>query len=109
MNNKYVIRKLFETFTIILFIIQFQQSVRKYFHHPVVEQSSRVPVGDIPIPVVYVCQANQFNYTRAKGNGYRYFTNLMAGILTNSTSISWQGKDGNQTFKDLESLLLDSD
>ena len=109
MNNKYWIRKLFQTFTIILFIIQFQQSVRKYFQHPVVEQSSRVPVKDLPIPVVYVCQANQFNYTKAMEYGYLKFTRFLAGILTNSTNISWQGKDGNQTFKDLESLLLDSD
>ena len=33
----------------------------------------------------------------------------MLGILMKSTNISWLGKEGNQTFKDLENLLFDSD
>ena len=109
MKNKYVIRKLFQMLTIILFIIQFQQSIRKYFQYPVVEQTSRVPVKDLPIPVVYVCQTNQFNYENGKENGYTLFFSFMSGSLMNSTKLSWQGKEGNQTYKALESILLDHD
>ena len=109
MKHNDMIRKVFQVFTIILFIIQFEQSLKKYFQFPVVEQTSRVPVKDFPLPVIYVCQANQFNYTKARENGYRYFTHFMLGILMNSTNISWQGKAGHQTFTDLKDLLFDSD
>jgi hypothetical protein len=108
MKNKDMIRKVFQTLAFIYFIIQFQQSVRKYFQYPIVDQTSRIPVKDLPIPVVYACQANQFNYRKAQDNGYLSFTHFMAGILMNSSKISWQGKEGNQTYKDLEYLLLDS-
>ena len=109
MKNKDMIRKVFQTFTIILFIIQFQQSVRKYFDYPVVEQTSRIPVQDLPIPVVYICHPGQFNYKKAKDLGYTSFTSFLLGIHTNNTNISWKGKWENSTFKDLENILLDPD
>jgi hypothetical protein len=109
MKNKDMIRKVFQTFAIILFTIQIQQSVRKYFHYPVLEQTSRVPVKDIPHPVVYVCHDNQFNHPKAREKGYKYFHYYLLGIMMNGKNISWQGENGNQTFKDLEKSLLDSD
>ena len=64
---------------------------------------------DLPAPVVYVCQANQFNYTKARNHGYRTFTYFTEGIMINSSKISWNSKDGNMTYKELENLLLDYD
>ena len=104
-----MIRKVFQTFAIILFVFQFQQSVRKYFQYPVVEQKSRVSVKDLPNPVVYVCHESQFNYTKALINGYRHYSFFMAGIRENSTTILWGGKWENETYKDLENILFDSD
>ena len=109
MKNKDMIRKVLQTFAIILFIFQFQQSVRKYFQYPVVEQTSRIHVKDWPTPVVYVCQASQFNYPKALDNGYMYFTDFLLGIMMNTTRISWKGKWGNKTYTDLEDIILDSD
>ena len=104
-----MIRKVFQAFTILLFIFQFQQSVRKYFRYPVVEHKSRVSVRELPSPVVYVCHVGQFNYAKAKNNGYRSFTHFMAGIKSNRSDVIWQGYDRNQTYKHLENMLLDSD
>ena len=109
MKNKDMIRKVFQTFTIILFIFQFQQSVRKYFQYPVVEQKSRIPVKDLPNPVVYVCHESQFKYTEALENGYKTFNRFAAGQMENSTHISWKGKWGNTTYKGLENMLFDYD
>ena len=109
MKNKDMIRKVFQTFAIILFVFQFQQSVRKYFQYPVVEQTSRIAVKDIPDPVVYVCQANQFNYRKAKDQGYSSFTNFMTGINDYAKNITWQGYYRNQTYNELENMLLDFD
>ena len=104
-----MIRKVFQTFSIILFVFQFQQSVRKYFEYPVIEQTLKMPVKDLPIPVVYVCHSSQFNYTQAHYHGYKYFTTFMSGNIMNKTNVSWRGKWGNSTFKELEYILLDSD
>ena len=109
MTNQEFIRKLFQALALILFIIQFQQSVRKYFQDPIVVQTSRVPVEALPAPVVYVCQVDQYNYTKGKQIGYPYFTYLMTGFLENSSIISWKGKYQNQTYKDLEKELFDYD
>ena len=110
MKNQELIRKVFQTFTVILFIVQFQQSVRKYFEYPVVVQTSQVAVQDLQAPVVYICQDDQFNYTKSISNGYEFFTKFMAGILMNTTStITWNGYHGNHTYKELENLLFDYD
>ena len=106
MKNKDMIRKVFQIFSFILFVIQFQQSVRKYFQYPLVEQNSRVSVKDLPNPVVYVCHENGFNYQKANDYGYKYYSRFLSGIRENSTTISWGGKWGNSTFKDLEMVVL---
>ena len=107
MKNKDKIRKVFQTFTILLFIFQFQQSVQKYFQYPVVEQTSRILVEDLPNPVVYVCHEGQFNQASARNNGYIFSPRFLSGIREKSNTISWSGKWGNSTFKDLEHILLD--
>ena len=109
MKNIDIIRKVFRTLTFILFIIQFQQSIRKYFQYPVVEQTSRISVKKLPNPVVYVCHESQFNYTKALDNGYKSMNRFMSGIMVNSTNISWRGKWVNATYKDLENILFDFD
>ena len=106
MKNQELIRKVFQTLTVILFIIQFQQSLKKYFEHHVVVQTSHVLVQDLQAPVVYICQ---FNYTKSESNGYKYITHFMAGHLMNTNTISWKGYYGNHTYKELEALLFDYD
>ena len=109
MKNQELIRKVFQTLTVILFIIQFHQSLKKYFEHPVVVQTSHVLVQDLQAPVVYICQDDQFNYTKSESNGYKYITHFMAGYLMNTSTISWKGYHGNHTYKELEALLFDYD
>ena len=71
-----------------------------YFSYPFVAQTSQVPVNDLPVPVVYVCQADQFNYTQARRYGCEYERRFMAGILTNSMSVIFLG------MEDMEIQLL---
>ena len=107
MLNQKGLRKIFQITALILFIIQFKQSVRKYFQAPVVVQESRVPVKDLPPPIIYVCNTNQFNFTIARNHGYKTISRFIAGILTNDSNISWNGKDRNLSFKYLESVIFD--
>ena len=109
MTNREMIRKLFQTMALIFFLVQFHQSVRKYFSYPVVEQTSQTLVENLPPPVVYICQDSQFNYSVAKSYGYQLEANFMAGILNNYGPVTWKGKYGNLTFKDLEKIIFDHD
>ena len=77
MLNQKGLRKIFQITALILFIIQFKQSVRKYFQAPVVVQESRVPIKDLPPLIIYVCNTNQFNFTIARNHGYKTISRLL--------------------------------
>ena len=105
MKNRVIIRKIIQTLAVIFFIIQFQQSVRKYFQYPRVVQTSRVSVEDLPAPVVYICQADQFDNKKAQAIGYVSYEYFMQGIMNFST-ISWNGIYGNLSYQNLEDQLF---
>ena len=97
---------------IALFVIQFQQSIKKYLEFPVVVQTSTVPVKDLPTPTVYICQTEQFNFTEARTLGYDTLQRFVGGVLKrdNSTYLfSWKGKEGNLTYEELENMLFVND
>ena len=112
MKNQEKVRKLFQTLALILFLIQFQQSIRKYLQRPVVVHTSRVHVRDLPSPVVYICQTDQYNHAKGKTYGYSGFSRFISGIQKISDDfhiISWNNKEGNLTYNDLEKILFEHD
>ena len=109
MKNMKIFRKIFQFLAVILFIIQLEQSVRKYFKYPVVVQSSRVSVSELPAPIIYICNTDQFNYTEANNHGYRYLSWFLAGIKRNKKLILWTGNEENMTYIDLENLFFNYD
>jgi hypothetical protein len=74
-----------------------------------VVQTSKVPIEDLPKPVVYICQADQFNQTNAESFGYNLIKPFLEGMLIGRNTTSWHGKDGNLTYKELESIIFDYD
>ena len=109
MKNMHMIRKLIQIILLFLFLIQLHQSLGKYFEYPVVTQTTIVPVEQLPAPVVYICQNDQFNYTSANTNGYQFQTQFFAGIRMGRNTLSWNGKNGNIIYQDLEKMLFDFD
>ena len=102
-----MIRKIIKTLAVIFFTIQFQQSVKKYFQYPRVVLTSRVPIVDLPAPVVYVCQDDQFDNKKAQPLGYANYQNFMQGILNNNFStFSWNGINGNISYQILKDQLF---
>ena len=112
MTNQKLIQNLFKLLALILFTIQIRESISKYLNSPVVVQISQVSVADLPPPVVYICQADQFNFTKARSQGYAYFRQFLIGKfkLDDSSTIktSWKGKYGNLTYEELESYVFDN-
>ena len=102
MESQKLIRKVIQILAFFFFIVQFQKSVRKYYEYPVVVQTSKVPIEDLPQLVVYICQADQFNQTNAESFGYNLIKTFLEGMLIGRNTTSWHGKDGNLTYKELE-------
>ena len=78
---------------------------------PIVQQTSTISLSDLdlPVPVVYVCQEGQYNYTESKIHGYDYNTNFASGELNRpnsyNESFSWKGLTKNWTFGELQTKL----
>jgi hypothetical protein len=109
MKKQEMIRKLFQIIAFILFCIQVQQSVKKYFQFPVVVEKSTIPVEELPSPVVYICQDDQFNHSKARRHGYEYIMNFATGTMMNNKNVTWNGKDNDVTYQDLENMLFKND
>ena len=64
-----------------------------------------VSLGEIPKPIVLICNTNHFNYTSARSYGYNYQINYLAGNTNRSRFTSWSGQMGNITSEDLMWIL----
>ena len=84
-------------------------SLSKYLKRPVVKEISSTTLDQGPQPMVYLCQKNYFNYSLARTYGYEYRPNFLAGILHNSTSLSWRSIYDNATFQMMSKLFYNSD
>ena len=85
-------------------------SFLQYLEKPVVQQKSSIKNDDIQKPYFYVCQNDQFDYTRSKEIGYDDLVSLALGSLNDeSAKYSWKGKNENWTFKELQDLLFEHD
>ncbi len=78
---------------------------------PIVQQTSTISLSelDLPVPVVYVCQEGQYNYTESQIHGYNYNTDFASGELSrpnsNNETFSWKGLAKNWTFGELQTKL----
>ena len=92
-----------------IFIFQMYNSIQKYIEKPVIPKKSTMPYIEIDKPVIYVCQEDQFNYTKAQNNGYRRKTFYTIGKLEDSENISWRGLNKDRSAIKLQEHLFDVD
>ena len=86
-----------------------QNSLSKYLEGPIIQQTSFQTFDKITLPIIYACQDSQFNFKKARNYGYSYIVSFLTGVLDGSDTISWNGKYGNRTFKELQNELFESD
>ena len=84
-----------------------QNSVRKYFEKPVIEQTSAKFLKDIQMPTVYICQDSQFNWLKSSSVGYESFARFTIGQVGYSDNLTWTGKYRNTSFKSLQQEIFD--
>ena len=102
-------RLLFELIAFGIFAYQMKNSVEKVLDKPVIKVSSITSVDAISKPIFYICQDNQFSYTKAKETGYNQISHFTSGRLSNSDDITWKGRYNNMTFQKLQDTLFESD
>ena len=81
-----------------------QNSLWKYLSKPIVQQTSKTSLDEIEKPIIYVCQDNQFQYSKSIEYGYKYLEDIIRGDIGNG-KISWKGKHGNLTYRELQKCL----
>ena len=64
------IRKIFQLLSLAIFLYQMQNSLRKYFEIPKTRHTSTTTFDKVKKPVIYICQSDQFNYSKAEEHGY---------------------------------------
>ena len=99
-----IIRKIFQVLSFAIFLYQMQNSVRKYFEKPKTQHTSTTTFDKVKKPVVYICQSDQFSYSKAEEHGYTKLAHFTFGIL-GYPNISWNGNFRNTTFKDLQQYI----
>ena len=104
-----LIRLLVQGIALISFIFQMSISIQKYDEKPVIQKKSTRPFGEIDKPVIYICQEDQFNYTKAKENGYTRKTFYTIGKLEDTENISWTGLNNDRSAIKLQEHLFDVD
>ena len=100
------IRILYHLVAFTIFIFQAQQSLNKYFQHPIVIQESWTNVNTIEKPHLKVCFRSYFDYGRASEYGYDMHSKYLAGIIPNSTRSTWLGISQNLTFQEINKILF---
>ena len=102
-------RGLFQIFALGLFVYQFQNSIFKYISAPIVQQTSTTTFDEIKKPIIYLCQDGQFDYNKSRSYGYKSSTTFTRGTVTGIDGFSWNGKDGNLSFKEIQDRIVKYD
>ena len=76
-----ILRILFQILAFAIFTYQMKNSVLKYIEKPILQQSSRSTIDEIQLPLLYVCESSQFNYSRSQDYGYDSYTDFIIGHL----------------------------
>ena len=92
-----------------IFLIQSKQSLDKYLAYPVIIQKSFTNINMIEKPDIQVCYHSFFDYEKAAEHGYSWRSKFLTGLLPNSTTPSWRGKNGNSTFQEIQHLIYEKD
>ena len=99
-----IVKGIFLTAALAVFVYQMFQSVQKYRAAPIVKSTQIINLKDMKPPVFYVCQRDQFNSKVAKDHGYSRINLFFDGKLMaphNGSIPSWKGIKSNKTSKEL--------
>ena len=66
-----------------------QQAFNKYASKPKVRETSVERLNNIQKPLMYICQEDQFNFTKAKQIGYESNSAYLSGFLNRTETPTW--------------------
>ena len=103
------LRTLVQMIAFAIFVYQMQHSIKQYVEKPIVQVSSTTSIDNIKMPIIYVCQNDQYDYTVSNFYGYEWMSHFFGGQLSGTTKISWRGKHNNMTFRKIFSKIFPFD
>ena len=112
-----MLRTLFLLFVLGIFLFQMYNSVKKYIEGPVVQETKTTSWDAIQKPVIYACQANQYNQ-HARQYGYQSLSKFLIGEANGrlvgedwntANYTTWKGVYNNLTFQKAQALFYDFD
>ena len=109
MERKKLLNTLIQILAFLMFIYQMQNSIGIYIRAPIVQENSVANLDEITMPLIYVCEDGQFDYHKSAFYGYRTYKKFFNGNLKDYDYISWKGKDGNKSYKVLQTELYNAD
>lgn len=95
------LRIIYHLVVLIIFVFQAQESIYKYFQHPVVIQKISTTIDKIEKPAVHICRKEYFNYVKAKDYGYSMQSKFLAGMIEDYTAPTWKGIDQDSNFSSI--------
>ena len=83
------------------FVYQMKQSILKYIDSPI--SISKIHSDQPhPGPVLFVCQSDQYDYTKSYRFGYQSMGHLWSGTMIHEDKkYTWKGKYGNLSFDEM--------
>jgi hypothetical protein len=99
-------RTTFQCLAFGIFLFQMQGAVRKYMSKPLIKEHSKGSLEDIQKPLIYLCQDNQFSYSKAADLGYSLYSQYLVGNSSKSDTLTWVGgNSSDQTYDEIEKEL----
>ena len=93
-----------------LFAVQMVQALMKYNSNSTFASTELVSITDVKMPLITMCQSNQFNHAAAKQMGYQRMIDFVVGNITeeNGGYLQWRGNI-NTTFNSTIEMLYNVD
>lgn len=108
MINIRFIRLGFQVLATTIFMFQMQQSIKQYLDCPyAMIKSIKQKSMSKNMPKIYICQIDQYDYTKSKEFGYTWMNDLLIGRIhgVNGTA-TWQSSSRNKKYKTLTEQLF---
>ena len=105
-----VLRFLLHLGALALFSVQMVQALMKYNSNSTFTSTELVNITDVKMPLVTMCQSNQFNHSAARQMGYQRMIDFVIGNITekNGEYLQWRGNI-NTTYNSTIEMLYNVD
>ena len=110
MREVKAIKWLVQATALAIFVAQMIFAIQKYTSEPTMVSVGSKPFTSLSRQIqITICKTGQYMYENSYKIGYQLKGDYVAGVIANSSVISWRGLDGNLTENETLGYLFDSE